>query len=139
MADFTTRINDSERTTAQPGRPIGRFQSPTQQSELKDFFSNLKYFLTERRIKLNGGAPAVFVPEGFGDGTGSNLKELFRAGPRGAVNSDLLVNWSSGFGSLWQNVSDTFSRSPSRKYGPRTLNSRGCRHCRWHFTLLCWC
>ncbi|MFZ0520398.1 MAG: energy transducer TonB [Candidatus Acidiferrales bacterium] len=108
MADFTTRSNLPERTTDQPGMSIGRFQSPARRSEWKDFFSNLKYFLFERRIKVRGGAPAVFVPEGFGDSTGSNLRELFRAAPREAVNSGLLVSWNSGFGSVWQNLRDTF-------------------------------
>jgi protein TonB len=126
MADFTTRSDDPERTTAgddperamrsdcperttdQPGMPIGRYLSAVRRSEWKDFFSNLTHFLSERRIKVPGGAPAIFVPEGFGDSTGSNLKELFRAGPRGAVNSELLVNWNSGFGSMWENIRDTF-------------------------------
>jgi periplasmic protein TonB len=107
MADFSTRSNGPERTTAQPIIPIGRFRPPAEKSVWKDFFSNLKYFLTARHIKLNGGPPAVFVPKGFGDTAGSNLKELFRAAPRGAVNSDLLVNWNSGFGSLWQNLCET--------------------------------
>lgn len=105
MADLMTRSNDPERTTAHTGKPIGSVQSPARRSEWKDFFSNLNYFLTERRIKMEGGPPAVFVPERFGDGTGSNLKELFRAAPRGDLNSGLLVNWNSGFGSVWQNIS----------------------------------
>src|SRR3984957_20591876 len=108
MADFSTRSNGPERTTAQPGMPIGRFQSPAEKSVWKDFFSNLKYFLTERRTREQHGPPAVFVPERFGDSAGSNLKELFRAAPRGDVDSDLLVNWNSGFGSLRQNIRDVF-------------------------------
>ncbi len=108
MEDFTTRSKDGERTTAQHGVPIGRFQSPARRSEFGDLFSNLKYFLTERGVKAHGGPGAVFVPERFGDSTGSNLKELFRAAPRGAVHSELLVNWNSRFGSLWQNIRETF-------------------------------
>jgi periplasmic protein TonB len=108
MADFSTRSNGPERTTAQPIIPIGRFRSPAEKSVWKDFFSNLKYFLAERRIKEHGGSPAVFVPERFGDGIGSNLKELFRPAPRGDVDYDLLVNWNSGFGSLGQNIRDAF-------------------------------
>ncbi len=109
MADFTARRNGPERTTAQPGMPIGRFRSLAEKSVWKDFFSNLKYFLSERSIKKEpGGPPAVFVPERFGDSSGSNLKELFRAAPRGHVDSDLLVNWNSGFGSLRQNIRDVF-------------------------------
>jgi protein TonB len=108
MADFSTRSNGPERTTAQPIIPIGRFRSPAEKSAWKDFFSNLKYFLAERRIKEHGGSPAVFVPERFGDGIGSNLKELFRPAPRGDVDYDLLVNWNSGFGSLGQNIRDAF-------------------------------
>ena len=108
MADFSTRSNGPERTTAQPIIPIGRFRSPAEKSVWKDFFSNLKYFLAERRIKEQGGSPAVFVPERFGDGIGSNLKELFRPAPRGDVDYDLLVNWNSGFGSLGQNIRDAF-------------------------------
>jgi protein TonB len=108
MADFTARRNGPERTTAQPGMPIGRFRSPAEKSVWKNFFSNLKYFLTERRVKAQGGPPAVFVPKRFGDNAGSNLKELFRAAPRGDVDSDLLVNWNSGFGSLRQSIRDAF-------------------------------
>jgi hypothetical protein len=63
MADFTTRIDDPGRTTAQTGLPIGRFQSPTQDSELKNFFSNLKDFLTDRRIRVKGAQTVVFVAE----------------------------------------------------------------------------
>ncbi|MGA7623982.1 MAG: energy transducer TonB [Candidatus Acidiferrales bacterium] len=106
MADFTTPIDNSSQNTAEPTLRIGRFDSPAQRSELKNFFSNLKDFLTERRVKFRGGPPAVFVPESFGAGTGSNLKELFRRAPRGSVNSDLLVSWNAGFGSLWQNLRD---------------------------------
>ena len=46
-----------------------------------------KYFLAERRIKEQGGSPAVFVPERFGDGIGSNLKELFRPAPQFRIPS----------------------------------------------------
>ena len=109
MADFTTRMSNPSQTPAEPTLKIGRFDSPTQQSELKNFFSNLKDFLTERRVKFRGGQPAVFVPPSFGDGTGSNLKELFRRAPRGSVNSDLLVSWNAGFGGLWQNLRDLIS------------------------------
>ena len=108
MADFSTRSNGPERTTARPIFLIGHFRSPAEKSVWKDFFSNLKYFLAERRIKDQGGSPAVFVPERFGDGIGSNLKELFRAAPRVDVDSDLLVNWNSGLGSLGQNIRDAF-------------------------------
>jgi hypothetical protein len=73
MADFTTRRNGHERTMAQPGMPIGRFRSPAEKSVWRDFFSNLKYFLAERRLKAQGGPSAVFVPERFGDSTGSKL------------------------------------------------------------------
>ena len=107
MADFTTRIDDPGRTTAQPGLPIGRFQSPAQESELKNFFSNMKDFLTDRRIRVKGAHSVAFVPQVFGDSTGSNLKELFRSAPRGAVKSELLVNWNAGFGGFWQNLRDT--------------------------------
>ncbi|MFZ1035402.1 MAG: hypothetical protein WAN72_25705, partial [Candidatus Acidiferrales bacterium] len=109
MADFTTRINNPGQTPPQAGLPIGRFQSPHAQSELKNFFSNLKDFLTERRTKVKGGPPPVFVPQVFGDSTGANLKELFKSAPRGAVDSDLLVNWNAGFGGFWQNLRDAIS------------------------------
>jgi protein TonB len=91
------------------------------------FFFNLRYFLTARCIKPNGGPPAFFVPEGFGESTGSNLKELFRAAPRGAVNSDLLVSWNSGFGSLWQNLRDTCfpSKSPLLKTTSQPVAVKG--------------
>jgi TonB family protein len=78
--------------------------SPAHGRGLNNFLSNLKDFLTERPIKIRRGAPTAFAIQGFGGSLGENFKELFSPAPRGAVRSDLLIDWSAGFGGFWGNL-----------------------------------
>src|SRR5271170_944775 len=101
MPDFSSILDEAGRSTTEPTLRLGRFRSPAHESHLKSLYSNLKDFLTERPIKTRGGAPDAFAMPGFGDNLAANFKEFFQAGPRGNVNSDLLVNWNEEPG-LWQ-------------------------------------
>src|SRR5579872_6239771 len=108
MSDTTARVDDATRPADTDSTlQLGRFKSPSQESNLKSLASNLKDFLTERPVKVRGGAP-VFAMTGFGSTVSENLKEFFRPAPRGRVNSDLLINWNET-PSLWQNIRDLIS------------------------------
>ncbi|HXJ16065.1 MAG TPA: TonB family protein [Candidatus Polarisedimenticolia bacterium] len=108
MSDFSARLDEVGRSTDEPTLRLGRLASPVHESHLKSLLSNLKDFLTERPVKVRGGAPTAFGMPRFGSGLTDNLKEFFRAEPRGPVNSALLVNWSQQAG-LWQNLRDLIS------------------------------
>ncbi len=108
MADLTAKMDNPAAPKPEVVRPLGRLASPHSSSRLKTLFSNLRDFLVERPVKYRGKPPAFAAPE-FGESLGDNLKEFFRSAPRGAVKSDLLVNWNAGFGGFWQNLRDTIS------------------------------
>ena len=105
--------NENQRTgrTTAP-QPVLRLDASNRrhaQSELKNFFSNLKDFLTERRSERERrDQPTVFVPAEFlAKALRDNLRELLPLRAKRSVNSDLLVNWNAGFGGFWQNLRDT--------------------------------
>ncbi|MFY9751579.1 MAG: energy transducer TonB [Candidatus Acidiferrales bacterium] len=107
MADMTVKWDNAPSAPPAQVRTLGRLPSPMRESGFKSFFSNLRDFLVERPIKFRGKPPA-FAPEEFGAGFGDNFKEFFQAAPRGAVKSDLLINWGAQT-SLWQNLKDLIS------------------------------
>ncbi len=108
MPEFGARTNDAGSTNGGPTLQLGRYRSPARESSLKSLLSNLKDFLTERPVKMRPGTPAAFAMPGFGGSFGDNIKELFHSGPKGAVKSDLLVNWGAHVG-FWQNLRDLIS------------------------------
>ena len=105
MSDFSAKLNDAGHSTMEPTLRLDRLAKPVHGSSLKSLFSNLRDFLAERPVKVRGGTPEVFASEGFGGGLGENLKEFFHSGPRGRVNSALLVQWENETG-FWQNLRD---------------------------------
>jgi protein TonB len=108
MSDLSARLDNAGRSSNEPTLRLGQYKSPSTESSLKSLVSNLKDFLTERPVKVRRGeASDVFHQPGFGDDFKSNLEELFKAGPRGRVNSDLLVAWDEE-PSLLQNLRDLF-------------------------------
>jgi protein TonB len=120
MSDFSARLDDVGRSTTEPTLRLGRLRSAAHESHLKSLFSNLKDFLTERPVKMNGRMPDVFAMPGFGDDLAGNFKEFFQAGPRGNVKSALLVNWKEEPG-LLQNLRDLFF---PRKLPPLQVTSQ---------------
>jgi protein TonB len=120
MSDFGSRLDDVGRSTSEPTLRLGRLHSPSHESSVKSLFSNLRDFLTERPVKVLPGAPDAFGMPGFGDNIGDNLKEFFRAGPRGNVRSALLVDWGEEAG-FWQNLRDWIS---PRKLPPLQTTSQ---------------
>jgi protein TonB len=109
MADSSPKLDGTNQPGGEPTLRLGRLPSSGQQSNVSSLFSNLKDFLTERPVKLRAGDSKTFSMPGFGAGLGDNLKEFFRAGPRGRVDSGLLVSWDEGVGGFWQNLKDTIS------------------------------
>lgn len=111
MADTGADGIKNGRAVEEPTLRVGRLPSPVRESELKSFFSNLRDFLVEHPQKTTNAKPTEFDVPKFGAGLGANLKEFFKAGPRGNVRSELLVPWAggAGFGSLWQNIRDLIS------------------------------
>ena len=87
MADLTTPISDPGGNKTEPTLQIGRYKSPVADSELRNFFSNVRDFLFERPVNMKGAKPTVFNTPGFGESMRDNLSEFFRSAPRGPVNS----------------------------------------------------
>lgn len=106
MADLNSKKGNAPESPAESSVPIGRLPSPTKESRLKGFSSNLRDFLSERTPR---GKKTVLTSAQFGSGIAENLKEFFKPAPRGRVNSDLLVDWNVGFSGFWQNLRDMIS------------------------------
>jgi periplasmic protein TonB len=109
MSDVTSQLDKIGRSTSEPTLRIGRLPSDIHVSPMSSLFSNLRDFLVERPAKFRPGQQTAFRMPSFGESLTDNLKEFFRAAPRGAVRSDLLVNWNAGFGGFWQNLRDIIS------------------------------
>jgi periplasmic protein TonB len=108
MSDFGAKIGDTARSSDDPKLRIGRYGMVSNESSVKSLFSNLRDFLVERPAKIRAGTPTAFDMPEFGTGIAGNIKEFFRSGPRGNVNSALLVNWKEE-PSLWRNLRDWIS------------------------------
>ncbi|HXX43423.1 MAG TPA: energy transducer TonB [Candidatus Acidoferrales bacterium] len=110
MSDFSAKSSGASHRAGEPESTLqlGRLRFRSSESSIKSLFSNLRDFLVERPAKIRAGTPTAFDMPGFGEGMGGNLKEFFRSGPRGSVNSGLLVNWHEE-PSLWQNLRDLIS------------------------------
>lgn len=121
MADSTPNLDGLKQPGAEPTLRLGRLPASGQQSNLSSLFSNLKDFLTERPVKVRAGDSKTFAMPGFGAGLSDNLKEFFRPGPKGTVNSGLLVSWDDGIGGFWQNIRDMIS---PRKLPPLKTTSQ---------------
>jgi periplasmic protein TonB len=124
MAESTTvRINRSKPDLPEFGTDPTRL-AVEREPGVRLFFSNLKQFLTERPVKIRGGAkPMFFTAAGFGGGIGENVKEFFRPLPkysRRAPASALLVNWKADFGNFWDNLRDLVA---PRKLPPLKVSS----------------
>jgi periplasmic protein TonB len=87
------------------------------------FVSNLKQFLTERPVKLNGEVKSTLMPQTYGGGFSENLKEFFssRPVPKGPVNSRLAVSWGTSFGGFGYRIKEFFSPT---KLPPLQVTSR---------------
>jgi periplasmic protein TonB len=87
------------------------------------FLSNLKQFLTERPVKLNGEVKSTLMPPTYGGGFSENLKEFFssRPIPKGPVNSRLAVSWGTNFGGFGYRLKEFFSPT---KLPPLQVTSR---------------
>jgi len=120
MQDFSSILDEAGRSTTEPTLRLGRLRSPTHDSHVKSFLSNLRDFFTERPVKIKGGRTDTFSMPQFGASLGDNFREFFRPSPRGAVNSSLLINWSTD-GGLWRNLRDTFF---PRKLPPLKVSSQ---------------
>ena len=87
------------------------------------FLSNLKQFLTERPVKVNGNVKSTLMPQVYGDGFSENLKEFFnsRPVPKGPVDSRLAVSWGTSFGGFGYRIKEFFSPT---KLPPLQVTSR---------------
>lgn len=108
---------DDKAKASGSGSPVGSFRSFDREPRVKALLSNLRDFLTERPAKASTSDDTVFSSTGFGSGVGDNLKEFFKAGPRGTVNSALIPAWSAGFSGFWQNLRE-FVAPPKRAFLP---------------------
>jgi TonB family protein len=87
------------------------------------FLSNLKQFLTERPVKLNGAVNSPLMPPSYGGGVTENLKEFFssRPVPKGPVNSRLAVSWGANFGGFGYRLKEFFAPT---KQAPLQVTSK---------------
>lgn len=75
----------------------------------RGFFSRLHDFLTERPAKVPKAAAGSFSQLEYRDDFLDNLKDFFRAAPRGTVRSRLMVEWKPWYQVLWENLRDTIA------------------------------
>ena len=105
-----------------PSSLVPRFAAP--KHVVSDgFFSNLKQFLVERPVKLNGAVNSPLMPSTYGGGFSENLREFFssRPVPKGPVNSRLAVSWGTSFGGFGYRIKEFFSPT---KMAPLQVTSK---------------
>ncbi len=105
-----------------PSTLVPRFAAP--KHVVSDgFFSNLKQFLVERPVKLNGAVNSPLMPSTYGGGFSENLREFFssRPVPKGPVNSRLAVSWGTSFGGFGYRIKEFFSPT---KMAPLQVTSK---------------
>jgi protein TonB len=93
-----------------PSSAVPKFGTPV--NVVTDgFWSNLKQFLTEKPIKVDGRIHSPLMPEQYGGGFSDNLKDFFssRPVPKGPLNSRLAVNWGANFGGFFYRIKEFFA------------------------------
>jgi periplasmic protein TonB len=105
-----------------PASAVPRFATP-KRVVTDGFWGNLKQFLTERPVKLNGDVKSPLMPAQYGGGFGENFKEFFssRPVPKGSGNSRLEVAWGAGFGGFGDRVKELFF---PKKLAPLNVTSK---------------
>ncbi len=104
------KVSDAQQTAAVPSSAVPKFSTP--QNVVTDgFWSNLKQFLTEKPVKVDGKTSSRLMPEEYGGGLSDNFKEFFssRPVPKGPLNSKLAVNWGANFGGFGYRIKEFFS------------------------------
>ncbi|HMI51851.1 MAG TPA: energy transducer TonB [Candidatus Saccharimonadales bacterium] len=107
--DVTRRSASAEGQKPVPAFAVPNFATP-RRVVTDGFWSNLKQFLTERPIKITGAVRSPLMPTEYGGGFGENLKEFFasKPGPKGPIDSKLVVAWGAGFGGFGDRLKELF-------------------------------
>jgi len=90
-----------------------QFVQQDQTPALSAFWSNLKDFLTERPVKIQGNVESGFIPEKvFQHSWWDNLKDFFHPIPaelRRETDGTMILEWKPWYWRMWQNVRDAVS------------------------------
>jgi protein TonB len=100
-------VSANAQVTSVPSSAVPKFGTPV--NVVTDgFWSNLKQFLTEKPIKVDGRIHSPLMPEQYGGGFSDNLKDFFssRPVPKGPLNSRLAVNWGANFGGFFYRIKE---------------------------------
>jgi protein TonB len=103
-------VSANAQVTSVPSSAVPKFGTPV--NVVTDgFWSNLKQFLTEKPIKVDGRIHSPLMPEQYGGGFSDNLKDFFssRPVPKGPLNSRLAVNWGANFGGFFYRIKEFFA------------------------------
>jgi periplasmic protein TonB len=106
------RPSSDESSVLAPASKLPRFGTPT--NVVSDgFWSNLKQFLTEKPVKVDGKVSSALMPAQYGGGFKENLRDFFssRPVPKGPMNSGLAVDWGTNFGGFGYRIKEFFSPS----------------------------
>jgi periplasmic protein TonB len=116
-----TNPNPNETTKPDSHSRLGNFGAAVgaREPRLKAFGSNVREFLTARPVKRrSSGETPFFADAGFGTGVRENLREFWKAGPRGADAPGLLTNWKPEFGGFWQNLQEFVAPAKRPRVAP---------------------